>query len=131
MNPATHKILVVDDDDLLCQMLVLVIEDEGYQVEAAANGLVAWDMISDGHYDLMITDMFMPEMNGFDLIRKCQHASVVGKIILISGGGSDLEAEDEKKRVKFMGQELGVDLFLKKPCDLDKMMSSVKGVLHM
>lgn len=130
MGNLQKRILVVDDDEMLREMHSTVLEDEDYQVDSAADGNEAWALIKTHHYDLLATDMFMPELNGFDLILKCQNEFPSLKTILVSGGGKEIEAEHGQKQVKFMGQEIEVDIFLKKPFDLNEMLICVEKLLQ-
>jgi CheY-like chemotaxis protein len=64
------RILVVDDSDAIRQILVDALEEQGYRVQAAADGRQAWDLLRRNPlcYDLVITDMIMPAMNGVELL---------------------------------------------------------------
>ena len=130
MNNTEKNILIVEDDDLLRDMHVMIFEDEGYQVDAATDGKKALDLLAQKKYDLICTDMFMPEMNGFDLIIQCQALYPETKIILISGGGRDLEAEPGKGHIKYQDKEIDIDMYFKKPFDLDKILSTVEDLLQ-
>lgn len=123
------KILIVEDEVFLREMLTIVLEDENYQFNAVSNGEEAWDLLNKNQYGLLMTDMYMPKMNGIELIEKCKGSFPEIKIILISGGGRDLEAEHGKRQVKYMDKEIEVDVFLKKPYDLDEMISVVEELL--
>ncbi|MDH3325210.1 MAG: response regulator [Gammaproteobacteria bacterium] len=130
MTNTQKRILVVDDDDMLRETHVMVFEDEGYQVDSAINGQEAWDLINKNHYDLVTTDLFMPIMNGIEFILKCQEDFPSLKIVLVSGGGSDVEAEHGQDFIKFMGKRVNVDIFLKKPFSLIEMLSIVEKLLQ-
>jgi len=130
MENSQKKILVVDDDEILREMHTMVLEDEGYQVDSAATGNEAWELLNTHHYDLIATDMFMPEMNGFELIQKCIKQFPTLKTILVSGGGKDLSTGQEGKLASFKGQDIKIDLFLIKPFDLDEMLSDVSKLLQ-
>ena len=110
-------------------MLITVFEEENYQIDAVENGKQAWDLLNKNHYGLLLTDLFMPQMNGMELAEKCKESFPTIKIIIISGGGRDVEAEHGKGLVKLMDKEVEVDVFLKKPCDLDEMLSVVEKLL--
>ena len=123
------KILVAEDDEFLRDMLVLVLKDEKYQVDAAENGMEAWALMSANKYDLLATDLYMPKMNGYELILKCQQSFPKTKIILFSGGGKEIEAEHGSEKFKFLDDEVKVNMFLKKPCNLNEILGSVENVL--
>jgi len=130
MTNTQKRILVVDDDVMLREMHTSVFEDEDYLVDSAADGLEALALLSTQHYDLLATDMFMPELNGFELIIKCQKEYPELKTLLLSGGGKDLEAEHGLKQVTYLGQKIEIDLFLKKPFNLDEMLGFVDKLLQ-
>lgn len=130
MGTPEKKILIAEDEQSLRDMLVIILEDENFQAHAARDGAEAWDLLNSNHYDLLLTDQFMPKMNGFELIKKCQESFPDIKTILSSGGGSELEAEHGKSSINFHGQQLTVDTFLKKPCKLDEIISTVELLLR-
>lgn len=129
MKNSDKRILVAEDETSLREMLVLVLEDEDYQVDATANGNEAWELMNKNPYDLLATDLYMPAMNGVELILACQKSFPETKIILFSGGGKEIEAEHGKQLVKFLGQEIQVDVFLQKPCDLEDMLSAIEKLI--
>lgn len=130
MNSPKKRILVVDDDEILRELHTTVFEDGNYLVDSASNGREAWDLITTQHYYLLATDMFMPELNGFELILKCQQEYPMLKTILISGGTKDIVAEHGKKTVVYMEQKIEIDAFLKKPFNLDEMLSIADKILQ-
>jgi len=129
MNNAKIKILIAEDEENLREMLILVLKDEGYQVDEAADGLQAWNLLNKNHYDLLVTDLFMPKMNGFDLIIKCHDLFSKTKTILLSGGGKEIEAKHGSRNIKYLDQETEVDVYLKKPCNLNEFLSTIEKIL--
>ena len=129
MEHSDKNILVTEDQETLKEMLAVVLTDEGYQVDTASNGHEAWNLIKNKHYDLLLTDLYMPEMNGIELIQKCQQHSADTTIILLSGGGRELKAETGDTVISFLDQELKIDLFLKKPCNLIDLLDTVENLL--
>lgn len=87
------KILVIDDADGFRKMLALMLQQSGHTVESAENGLVAQDMLDDHPFDLVITDVFMPEADGFDVIRHMKSHDIKTPVIVMSGGSPMLSAE--------------------------------------
>lgn len=130
MDNSEKKILVAEDEELLRDIFALVLRDEGYQVDIAANGAEAWDLLNKNHYHLLATDLFMPVMNGFELILKTQKTFPSMKIMLISGGGKDVEAENGGTLIKFKGQATEIDIFLKKPYDINQLISVTEKLLN-
>jgi CheY-like chemotaxis protein len=80
-----RRILVVDDEPLICYLNVKALSDAGYQVDAAEDGAAAWDILQRNSYDLVITDNTMPRMTGIHMIEKMQAAGMVVPVIMASG----------------------------------------------
>lgn len=129
MINSNKKILIAEDEEILREMLGAVIQDEDYHVNDAVNGVEALSLLKENDYDLLLTDLFMPEMNGIDLIVNCQSLFPDIKVIMLSGGGKDVQAEHGGQHVKYFDQEVDIDMFLEKPCDLIELMTVLKTVL--
>jgi len=129
LEHSDKNILVAEDQEALKEMLATILEDEDYQVDTASNGNEAWNLVKNKHYDLLLTDLYMPEMNGIELIQKCQQHSPETTIILLSGGGRELKAETGDTTVSFLDQKIKIDLFLKKPCNLIDLLDTVENLL--
>lgn len=82
------RILVVDDDDLIRKLVVRTLERAGYEVVASADGRQAARQYREQHADLIITDLFMPEKEGMEVIMELRRTDPDVKIIAISGAGS-------------------------------------------
>ena len=80
------RILVVDDEQANRQMVVTILRDAGHTVEAASNGAVALSHLGTGAWDLLVTDMHMPVMDGVELISQCRELHPGLAVIAISGG---------------------------------------------
>ena len=114
------KILVVDDDDLVLTALEILLTPSGYDVTTAFNGQDALEKINKGTFDLMILDIIMPGMNGFELCKRIrgidQYRAV--PIIMLTAKSS---AADQQK-----GIDAGASLFLSKPIAPQHLLSLVK-----
>ncbi len=88
--PHLYTILVVDDDPALVELLVRVLEEPGYYVTTATNGYEAVRILGDRHVDLMITDVRMPGLSGFELAAQARLIQPHLHIIYISGYYTDL-----------------------------------------
>jgi len=122
------KILVVDDEELLRDMLVEVLAGEGYQVDSAENGIEASELIMLNDYDVVATDFFMPKMNGLELVKICQGSFPDIKFILFSGGGKELEINVNENCIAYKGQKISVDLYIKKPFSIDDVLVSIESL---
>ena len=114
------QILIVDDDRSVRGFLKELFEQKGYQVTEAENGLEGIRCFRDRLTDLVIVDLHMPHMNGFEMIQALQHASPAVKIIAISGAGAtDLE----------LARQLGAQHTFQKPFVLPDLLHMVQAVL--
>ena len=116
----TKKILVVDDDELVLIALEALLAPSGYEVTTANNGDDALEKLSKTKFDLMILDILMPGMNGFELCEKIRVLDAykgVPIIMLTAKSGSE-----DKKR----GLELGANLFLPKPIAPQQLIDLIK-----
>ena len=82
------KILVIDDDDTIRTLLCRMLERSGHDVLVAANGTEASELFRKNPLDLIITDLFMPDREGLEIIQELRKNHPQVKIIAISGGGS-------------------------------------------
>jgi DNA-binding response OmpR family regulator len=79
------RILLVDDEVLICQVCTRVLRDFGYQTETANDGAAAWKALQASAYDLLITDDNVPEVSGVELVKKVRSARMALPVILVSG----------------------------------------------
>lgn len=129
MNNSQKRILIAEDETTLNEMMVIVLEEEEYQVDSADNGEEAWELLSKNKYDLLATDLYMPIMNGIELIKKCQKSYPETKILLLCGGGKELQATHGNPNIKFNEEPIKIDMFLKKPYELTSLLSEVKDLV--
>lgn len=83
-----HKILVVDDEEIIRDSLFYILEKEGYEVDKAENGKIAYDKMIANHFDLVITDLEMPVMRGIELLEKIKTLNIQTSVIVITAFGS-------------------------------------------
>ena len=118
---AQEKILVVDDDTNICELLRLYLEKDGYEVMIANNGGDAVKMFRDLSPDLMLLDIMLPVLDGWQVCREVRKFSDKPVIMLTAKG----ETFD-----KVLGFELGADDYVVKPFDAKEVMARVKAVLR-
>jgi CheY-like chemotaxis protein len=118
------RILVIDDEDLIRELVKEMLEAEGYVVSTAANGKEGVRLYRKELPDLIITDIFMPEMEGLETIRELQRVSPNVKIIAISGGG-------EKGMLSFLSyaKRFGALRALEKPFSRQELITTVGELL--
>jgi CheY-like chemotaxis protein len=100
-KPRNLRILIVDDDELLLESLQVVLENEGHQVTAARGGQAGIDafmavLLSDAPFEVVITDLGMPHVDGRKVAEKVRAAAPRVPIILLTGGGQRLQADNEQ-----------------------------------
>lgn len=115
-------VLIVDDEKNIRSGLALAFEGEGYDTLEAENGEVAWNIINKKSVDLVITDLRMPVMSGYELLKRAASTFPTLPIIVLTGHGSIEDA------VKAM-QDGAIDFFTK-PVDLDHIMLTAKKALN-
>jgi two-component system KDP operon response regulator KdpE len=115
------RILVVDDEPQLTRVLRTGLSSRGYDVRAAADGITAFETFNDWHPDLVITDLAMPNMDGFELCRRLRTLSQVPIIVL--------SAKDEEK-MKVAALDLGADDFVTKPFGIDELLARIRASLR-
>jgi DNA-binding response OmpR family regulator len=118
---ASIRILVVDDDSNICELLRLYLEKEGYEALIAKNGAKALEMVEKFQPDLMLLDVMMPELDGWQVLRELRKKSQMPVIMLTAKG----EVFD-----KVLGLELGADDYVVKPFETKEVMARIKAVLR-
>ena len=118
---AAVKIMVVDDDSNICELLRLYLGKEGYSVLIASNGQQALDRFETDKPDLILLDIMMPELDGWQVCRRIRKTSQCPIIMLTAKG----ELFD-----KVLGLELGADDYIVKPFEAKEVVARVKAVLR-
>ena len=116
------RILVVEDDESIILGLRMNLEAEGYQVEVAADGEAGLQHARSHEPDLVILDVMMPKMNGFEVVRALRGAGSQVPVIMLSARGAEMD--------KVMGLELGAEDYITKPFSLAELLARVKAVLR-
>ena len=115
------RILVVDDEPNIIELAKLYLEREGYQVEDAANGQDALSGLGAVNPDLIILDLMLPDIDGFEVCRQIRVKSDV-PILMLTARKEDID--------KIVGLELGADDYLTKPFNPRELVARVKAILR-
>ena len=115
------KILVADDERVLVKGIKFNLESEGYQVECAYDGAAAVDLARSEHFDLIILDLMMPEIDGLEACMRIREFSNV-PIIMLTAKSEDAD--------KLMGFECGADDYLTKPFNILELKARVRALLR-
>ena len=116
------NILLVDDDANLSTVLADYLRSKEYIVEIASNGKEAWDLIMIKHYDLIISDITMPKMNGFELLKLVRNQYPLLPIVMLSAKTS----RDDIIRA----YGLGCDYYITKPFSMDILICKIEAILR-
>ena len=117
----SNKILVVDDDLNICELLKLYLENDGYTVFVANDGKAAVETFEAKSPDLVLLDIMLPKMDGWQVCREIRKTSSA-PIIMLTAKGETFD--------KVLGLELGADDYVTKPFEAKEVMARVKAVLR-
>ena len=120
----TLHVLIIDDDAAVSRTLSLILTRAGYQVSTATSGRKGLELLSNEGYDLVLTDIIMPELDGIEAIRRIRSDHPGLRVIAMSGGG-----QIDKADFLHMAQVLGADRVLEKPVRGEKLLELVSAVL--
>ena len=115
------KILVVDDEKLIVKGIKFSLEKDGYEVEAAYDGLSGLEMIKQGGFDLVLLDVMLPKMNGFEVCQAAREFSSV-PIIMLTAKSDDSD--------KIAGLEYGADDYITKPFNILEIEARIKAIFR-
>ena len=120
------RILIIDDDEELVETLKEVLVDEGYDVEVAWNGREGIRLQGINPYNVIITDIIMPEEDGLEVIMWVKASHPKTKVIAISGGGYF-----DSREYLLMAKELGATKVFIKPFEIESLKKGIKEVLEL
>lgn len=115
------KLLIVDDNAQIIDVLKRYAQKEGYEIHTAGNGKEALEAFGKYRYELILLDVMMPEMDGFEVCRQIRRVSMV-PIIMITARGEDYD--------RIMGLDMGADDYIVKPFSPSEVMARVRAILR-
>ena len=115
------RILIVDDEKLLVKGMKFNLENEGYQVDAAYDGIEAVELARNGNYDLIILDVMMPELDGLEACMRIREFSTI-PIIFLTARSEDMD--------KVIGFEYGADDYITKPFNILELKARIRALLR-
>jgi len=116
------KVLIIEDEQPMLTGLRDNLEFEGYEVETASRGDDGLKCLQTGKYDLVLLDVMLPGMSGFDVCRKTRAMNIDTPIILLTARGEEMD--------KVLGLELGADDYVTKPFSLRELLARIKVILR-
>jgi two-component system response regulator PilR (NtrC family) len=117
-----ERILVVDDEDIIRESLSYILRKEKYEVDEAANGKIAFEMLKESSYDLVITDLEMPEMKGIELLDELRKVNLQTNTIVITAYGS--------METAIAALRSGASDYILKPVEFDELIIKVKKLFE-
>jgi two-component system KDP operon response regulator KdpE len=120
-TPEKSRVLVVDDEPQITRVLRTVLSSQGYQVRTAAEGEAALSSFTEWRPELVITDLYMPHMDGVELCRRIRELSNVPIIVLSVRG-------EERSKVEAL--DSGADDYVTKPFGIDELLARVRAALR-
>lgn len=115
-------ILIIEDEPAMQLGLKDNLEMEGYTVDTASDGEAGLSKLKSGTYDLVLLDVMMPKLSGFDVCKAARAAGVRTPIILLTARGEEID--------KVLGLELGADDYITKPFGVRELLARIKAILR-
>lgn len=115
------KVLVVDDEKLIVKGIRFSLEQDGMEVDCAYDGEEALKMATENHYDMILLDIMLPKMDGFEV---CQHIREFSDmpIVMLTAKGDDMD--------KILGLEYGADDYITKPFNILEVKARIKAIMQ-
>ena len=115
------RILVIDDDVELCSLVAEYLKPEGFQVEAVHDGKSGLNRALTGDHFLVVLDVMLPALNGFDVLRRLRDGSRI-PVLLLTARGEDVD--------RIVGLEIGADDYLPKPFNPRELVARIRAILR-
>ena len=115
------RVLLVDDEPLIIKGLKFALEQDGYEVDSAADGLEAVNKALEGQFDVVLLDVMLPKLSGIEVCQRIRESSDV-PIIMLTAKGEDMD--------KILGLEYGADDYMTKPFNILEVKARIKSILR-
>ena len=116
------KILVVEDDEAIAEMLACMLSNQNYVVEVANDGEAAWELIVVYEYDLLLIDITLPHLDGISLCQRIRAHGYQMQIMLVTGRGSSHD--------QAIGLDAGADAYMTKPTDPEELIARIRALIR-
>ena len=117
-----HRLLIIDDDVRLAEMLTEYLAPEGIELTSVASGIQGLRSAQRENYDLIILDVMLPGLSGFDVLKQLREAGVKTPVLMLTARGDDVD--------RIVGLDLGADDYLPKPFNPRELLARVKAILR-
>lgn len=122
MSATTYPILIVEDDSDLSELIKIQLTDNDYEVEQALNGRIALQKALENKYSLIILDIMLPEVDGFEICKSVRKENHQVPILMLTAKAEEVD--------KIMGLEYGADDYLTKPFSIKELVARVKALIR-
>lgn len=116
------RVLIIEDEPAMQAGLRDNLEVEGYDVDVAGDGRTGLEKMTEQEHDLVILDVMLPRLSGFDVLKQARAKGVKSPVIMLTAKGEEID--------KVLGLELGADDYITKPFSLRELLARVKAVLR-
>src|SRR5262249_60163828 len=121
LESTSARILVIDDDPELCKLVVRFLGAEGFRVETVRAGVQGVERARSGEHDLIVLDVMLPGMDGFEILRRVR-ADSRNPVLMLTARGDDLD--------RILGLEIGADDYLPKPFNPRELAARIRAILR-
>jgi DNA-binding response OmpR family regulator len=119
-----HSVLIIEDDEFVKNMLRQTFKQAGYEVATASNGRIGLQLFQSEPFDIVITDLIMPDMEGIETITHLRKCNPGVKVIAISGGGRNRPDD-----YLHLASKLGASKTFTKPVDRNELLDAVRKLI--
>ncbi len=117
------RLLLVDDDVELCELVARYLTSRGFEVEAEVDGARGLEKAESGHYKLVVLDVMLPSMDGFEVLRRLRsHPHLSLPVVMLTAHGDEVD--------RIVGLELGADDYLPKPFNPRELLARIRAILR-
>jgi two-component system response regulator CpxR len=116
-----NKILIIDDDEELCELVAEYLTVEGFETNAVHDGETGLKTALSGEYDMAVLDVMLPKMNGFEVLKNLRASSRL-PVLMLTARGDDME--------RIVGLEIGADDYLAKPFNPRELVARLRAILR-
>lgn len=122
LDPVEKKILVVEDQRDIADLIAMHLHDLGHQVDCVHDGVNGYDAAHSSRYDLIVLDVMLPGRDGLDIVRELRIERVKTPVLMLTARSSEID--------RVLGLELGADDYLTKPFSIPELQARVKAMLR-
>lgn len=115
-----ERILIIEDEEKIARFIELELAHEGYEIEKSLNGREGLEMVENGHFDLVLLDIMLPELNGLEVLRRIRRFSEI-PVIMLTARDAVMD--------KVSGLDMGADDYITKPFAIEELLARIRVVL--